>query len=368
MCCRTWATWPGRGRRTSGRWRIDERAFGPDHPNVATDVNNLGGVLQDLGDLAGARAAFERALAIDERAFGPDHPNVATDVNNLGSVLQDLGDLAGARAAFERALAIDERAYGPDHPNVATDVNNLGSVLQDLGDLAGARAAFERALAHRRAGLRPRPSQRRHRRQQPGECAAGPGRPGRGAGGVRAGAGDRRAGLRPRPSQRGHATSTTWGVVLQDLGDLAGARAAYERALAHRRAGLRPRPSQRRHATSTTWGVCCRTWATWPGRGRRTSGRWRIDERAFGPDHPNVATDVNNLGSVLQDLGDLAGARAAYERALADLRKVLAGGAIPPSDRAGQPGTAYADPPATRHQPSALFAASAQRRVAAGDD
>ncbi len=73
-------------------------------------------MLQDLGDLAGARAAYERALAIDEKSFGPDHPDVATVVNNLGSVLQDLGDLAGARAAFERALAIDEKSFGPDHP------------------------------------------------------------------------------------------------------------------------------------------------------------------------------------------------------------------------------------------------------------
>jgi len=125
---------------------IDERAFGPDHPEVATCVNNLGSVLHALGELAGARAAYERALAIDERAFGPDHPNVAIRVNNLGSVLKDLGDLAGARAAYERALAIIERVLGADHPKVATLVNNLGSVLHALGDLAGARAAFERAL------------------------------------------------------------------------------------------------------------------------------------------------------------------------------------------------------------------------------
>ena len=125
---------------------IDERAFGPDHPNVATAVNNLGSVLQGLGDLAGARAAYERALAIDERAFGPDHRNVATDVNNLGLVLQSLGDLAGARAAFERALAIDEKTYGLDHPYAARDLSNLGSVLYDLDEVARAQAAFERAL------------------------------------------------------------------------------------------------------------------------------------------------------------------------------------------------------------------------------
>ena len=40
---------------------------------------------------------------------------MARDVNNLGSALKDLGDLAGARQAFERALAIFEKFLGPDH-------------------------------------------------------------------------------------------------------------------------------------------------------------------------------------------------------------------------------------------------------------
>jgi hypothetical protein len=53
------------------------------------------------------------------RSFGSDHPEVATDVNNLGSVLQDLGDLDGARKAFERALKIDEGAYGLDNNDLA---------------------------------------------------------------------------------------------------------------------------------------------------------------------------------------------------------------------------------------------------------
>jgi len=109
--------------------------------------NNLGYHLQDIADLARARAAFQRALAILEKQLGPEHPQVAIGVNNLGSVLRDLGDLAGARAAHEQALAIDEQVYGPEHPDVARDVNNLGGVLRDLGDPAGARAALERALA-----------------------------------------------------------------------------------------------------------------------------------------------------------------------------------------------------------------------------
>jgi len=258
---------------------IDERAFGPDHPEVATDVNNLGMVLQDLGDLAGARAAFERALAIDERAFGPDHPNVAIRVNNLGSVLKALGELAGARAAFERALAIDERAFGPDHPNVAIRVNNLGSVLQDLGDLAGARGAYERALAIDERAFGPDHPQVAIRVNNLGSVLRDLGE----LAGARA-AFERALAIDERAFGPDHPNVATdvnnLGRVLQDLGDLAGARAAFERALA-------------------------------------------IDERAFGPDHPKVATVVNNLGLVLKDLGELAGARAAFERALRIFEKFL---------------------------------------------
>lgn len=65
-------------------------------------------MLRAQGDLAAARAAFERALAISEQAHGADHPDVATGLNNLGLVLRDEGDLAGAQAVFEQALAIGE--------------------------------------------------------------------------------------------------------------------------------------------------------------------------------------------------------------------------------------------------------------------
>jgi hypothetical protein len=40
-------------------------------------------VLQDLGELAGARAALERALGIWERFLPPDHPRIATVRGNL---------------------------------------------------------------------------------------------------------------------------------------------------------------------------------------------------------------------------------------------------------------------------------------------
>ena len=104
----------------SSRNGIFEAAYGPDHPEVARTLTNLGLVLRGLGDLAGARAHQERALRINEAAYGPDHSSVAITLTSLGLVLRDLGDLAGARAQQERALRINEAAYSPDHSHTRT--------------------------------------------------------------------------------------------------------------------------------------------------------------------------------------------------------------------------------------------------------
>jgi tetratricopeptide (TPR) repeat protein len=134
---------------------IFEAALGPDHPHTAQSLNNLGGLLYSMGDLAGARPYLERALAINEVTLDPDHPDTAASLNNLGYLLQAMGDLAGARPYLERALAIREKALGPDHPATAQSLNNLGALLDSMGDLAGARPCYERALVIFEAALGP---------------------------------------------------------------------------------------------------------------------------------------------------------------------------------------------------------------------
>ncbi|HOO54053.1 MAG TPA: FxSxx-COOH system tetratricopeptide repeat protein [Methanothrix sp.] len=125
---------------------LDERFYGPNHPEVATDLNNLGSVLRVLGDLADAKRCFGRALAIEERQSTPDSLKIAIRANNLGTVLRSLGDLEGALDQFERALAIDRDAYGPNHFKTAIRLNNRGEVLQEIGDLEGARESYQRAF------------------------------------------------------------------------------------------------------------------------------------------------------------------------------------------------------------------------------
>jgi tetratricopeptide (TPR) repeat protein len=251
---------------------IGEAALGLDDPAMAVWRNDLGGVLQDLDDLEGARVQLERAVAIGEAALGPGHRYVAVYHGNLGRVLLALGDLEGAQAQYERALAISEAALGPDHLDVATGRGNLGRLLQDLGDLEGARVQLERALAIDEAVLG---------RDHP-EVAIDCG---------------------------------NLGGVLQYLGDLEGARAQFERALEISGAVLSPD-----HPDVATYrnrlGSVLRDLGDLAGARAHLERSLEMREAALGPDHATMAIRRGNLGLLLQDLGDLAGARAQLERAL----------------------------------------------------
>jgi tetratricopeptide (TPR) repeat protein len=109
-------TWPTCARLLPHALATTEHAEAVQVAPQVTGVllNQVGLYLLGRAELRQAKAVLERVLRLDEAAYGPDHPNVATDVNNLGLVLKDLGDLAGARTHFERALRIDEVAHGPD--------------------------------------------------------------------------------------------------------------------------------------------------------------------------------------------------------------------------------------------------------------
>ena len=101
---------------------------GPDHPDVATSLNNLGGLYKTQSDYAKAEPLYKRSLAIMEKVLGPDHPSVATSLNNLATLYDTQGDYAKAEPLYKRSLAIREKALGPDHPDVASSLNNLAGL------------------------------------------------------------------------------------------------------------------------------------------------------------------------------------------------------------------------------------------------
>ena len=76
---------------------------------------------------------MRRALAIDEASFGPEHPNVASDLNNLAQLLQATNRLAEAEPLMRRALAILIESLGAEHPHSCTVRDNTIGLLRKLG-------------------------------------------------------------------------------------------------------------------------------------------------------------------------------------------------------------------------------------------
>ncbi len=60
--------------------------FGEQDARLATSLNNLAFLYDAQGKYAQAEPLYRRALAIAEKILGPEHPNVATGLNNLAEI------------------------------------------------------------------------------------------------------------------------------------------------------------------------------------------------------------------------------------------------------------------------------------------
>ncbi|HXP63592.1 MAG TPA: serine/threonine-protein kinase [Dongiaceae bacterium] len=213
------------------------KALGRDHPQVAMSLINLAAFLQAEGKLADAEAVSREALAANRKLYGSGHELVTTGLNNLGCLLCQEDKLPEAEAIFREVLAAKRKSLGNDHPDVATLLNNLGKILADQGKMAEAETTFREALALRRKLL---------------------------------------GGEHPDVAQ----TLDSLAGIVQDRGRLAEAETMYRESLAMRK-------------------------------------------KTLGAEHPFVALSLNNLADLLDDEGEAADAEAMQRDALAMQRKLL---------------------------------------------
>ncbi|MBI3796166.1 MAG: tetratricopeptide repeat protein [Deltaproteobacteria bacterium] len=126
---------------------IQERALGPEHPNVVITLFSLARLYQERGEYARAESLWQRALVIQERTLGPEHPNVAATLHNLAGLYLAKGEYGRVEPLLQRTLAIEEKALGPEHPQVATTLHSLAYFFQTKGEYERAEPLFQRALA-----------------------------------------------------------------------------------------------------------------------------------------------------------------------------------------------------------------------------
>jgi hypothetical protein len=77
------------------------------------------------GDYASAEDLLREAAGLQEQTLGPNHPDLANTLNNLGVVCERTDNPIDAEHYFRRAYTIATATLAPDHPFVATSRKNL---------------------------------------------------------------------------------------------------------------------------------------------------------------------------------------------------------------------------------------------------
>jgi tetratricopeptide (TPR) repeat protein len=116
-------------------------------------LHNHGLLRQRRGELQGALADMQAALALKQGILSPDHPDVGVSWTNIGNVLIEMGRHAEALAAHQKALDIYRSAYGADSPLLAVVLANRGEVLSLLGRHQEAEADLRLAIERWRLQL-----------------------------------------------------------------------------------------------------------------------------------------------------------------------------------------------------------------------
>lgn len=92
--------------------------------------NNLGSLLQIIGNLQAAEQLYEKCLTVD--------PYFATAYYNLGKIYKQQGRVSGAIAAYRQAIKLN--------PTDAYAYQNLGLILFKIGQISESVAALRQAI------------------------------------------------------------------------------------------------------------------------------------------------------------------------------------------------------------------------------
>ena len=126
------------------------RVFAGDHQTTALALDTLGNVLRRQGDLEGAKARFEQALAMFRRLDGERSVGIAVRLANLGWFhLFAADDPASAEPVFRSSLAMEEALFPPQHPILAVPLIGIGVSATRQGRPEEAEPLLRRALSIR---------------------------------------------------------------------------------------------------------------------------------------------------------------------------------------------------------------------------
>jgi tetratricopeptide (TPR) repeat protein len=132
---------------------IEKKTLGENHPQFVSSLNKLAALYIKQGRYAEAELLILRSLIIREKNLGENYPSVGNSLSNLAELYCYQGKYAEAEPLFQRSLAIGEKQFGENHPSVANSLNNLAQLYCYQGKYAEAEPLYKRSLAIREKNL-----------------------------------------------------------------------------------------------------------------------------------------------------------------------------------------------------------------------
>ncbi len=101
------------------------RRRAPAGDGIAVALNSLGNLGRYQGDLEASESRYREALDIHRRVLGEDHPYVATDLHNLGRLLEARGKTQEAEPLLLDALATLDKVHAGPHADKAVVMRSV---------------------------------------------------------------------------------------------------------------------------------------------------------------------------------------------------------------------------------------------------
>ncbi|CAF1617917.1 unnamed protein product [Rotaria magnacalcarata] len=116
------------------------------HPDIADCIHNLAMTHHNLSEFNVAQTLYEDALSIRRQCQLANHPDIATNLNDIGYLLCDAGRRDEGFAYFEQAYELRVANQGTSRIDMADSFNNMGVVNRYRGNLPMAIDFYTRAL------------------------------------------------------------------------------------------------------------------------------------------------------------------------------------------------------------------------------
>jgi Tfp pilus assembly protein PilF len=103
-------------------------------------------VYHDQEEFKRARTLYEEALSMRKQCQLPTHPDIASNINDIGYLLCDQGYIEEGFIYFEQAYDMRKTSEGGNQMDLADSFNNMGVVNRHRGNLDLAIDFFRKSL------------------------------------------------------------------------------------------------------------------------------------------------------------------------------------------------------------------------------